>query len=229
MNSKIKNYVDVLFNDIPNTRKASELKEEILSNLNDHFEAHLSEGKSENQAYTEALSDLGDIDELLESLTPEKELKVKIDEYRKIRAKRVSISVGLFFAALAIFACFFSIGAFVYTGEPVHSIMYILGVIGFLSCFGAGTGILIYTNMSVPQDVEPFLTKQYGNKTNSTGYKIYLSFIEMFWIYITVIYFIISFLTGAWYITWIIWVAAPAIYKSLRIFFDEDKNDSGKE
>ena len=70
MNSKIKNYVDVLFNDIPMTRKAAELKEEILSTLNEHFEAHLAEGKSENQAYTEALSDMGDIDELLESLTP---------------------------------------------------------------------------------------------------------------------------------------------------------------
>ena len=41
----------------------SELKEEILSNLNEHFEEHISEGKGENQAYTEALGDLGDIDD----------------------------------------------------------------------------------------------------------------------------------------------------------------------
>ena len=50
MNQKIKNYVDVLFDDIPNSRKAIELKEEILSNLNEHFEAHIAEGKSKNQA-----------------------------------------------------------------------------------------------------------------------------------------------------------------------------------
>ena len=78
MNSKIKNYVDVLFNDVPKTRKAVELKEEILADLNEHFEAHIAQGKSENQAYTEALADLGDIDELLSSLAPERELKPKI-------------------------------------------------------------------------------------------------------------------------------------------------------
>lgn len=229
MNNKIKNYVDVLFNDIPNTRKASELKEEILSNLSEHFESHLQEGKSENQAYTDALSDLGDIDELLESLTPERELKVKIDEYRKIRAKKVSVAVILFFAGLAFLTAFFCIGSFVYKAHPIHSIMYIIGLVGFIICFGAGTGLLIYTSMSVPQDVEPFLTKQSRSSENSTGYKLYLSFIDMYWIYITVIYFIISFGTGAWYITWLLWVAAPAIYKSIRIFFDHDIEDSAKE
>ena len=96
MNGKIKNYVDVLFNDIPQTRKAAELKEEILSNLNEHFEAHIAEGKSENQAYTEALGDLGDVDELLESLAPERELKPKIDDYRKKAAKNKSIAVMLY-------------------------------------------------------------------------------------------------------------------------------------
>ena len=45
MNRKIKNYVDVLFNDVPKTIKAAELKEEILADLNEHFEAHISEGK----------------------------------------------------------------------------------------------------------------------------------------------------------------------------------------
>ncbi len=80
MNSKIKNYVEVLFTDIPSTRKSQELKEEILSNLNEHFEEHLREGKSENQAYTEALGDLGDIDELLKDLAPEQEIKEKLDK-----------------------------------------------------------------------------------------------------------------------------------------------------
>ena len=46
MNTKIKNYVDVLFNDVPTTRKAQELKEEILADLNEHYASHIAEGKS---------------------------------------------------------------------------------------------------------------------------------------------------------------------------------------
>ena len=106
MNSKIKNYVDVLFRDLPNSRKAMELKEEILSTLNDHFEAHVAEGKSENQAYTEALYDLGDVDELLAKLAPEKELKAKIDDYRKKSARNTAIAVMLYFFGALALICF---------------------------------------------------------------------------------------------------------------------------
>lgn len=222
MNSKIKNYVDVLFNDVPNTRKASELKEEILSNLNEHFEAHLAEGKSENQAYTDSLSDLGDIDELLAGLAPEKELKIKIDEYRKIRAKRYSIALILIFIGFILMAGCIGAGCFAFYN--LKGILSIIGIIGFVAFAGAATGLIVYTNMSVPQDIEPFLIKHQGEKHGSTEYRIYKSFIDMYWIYITVIYFIVSFATYAWHITWLIWVASPAIYKSLHIFFDEEDN-----
>ena len=101
MNTKIKNYVDVLFNDVSKTRKAQELKEEILADLNEHYASHIAEGKSENQAYTDALADLGDIDELLASLAPERELKPKIDAYRVkrlvIRLLRLCFIFWVFF------------------------------------------------------------------------------------------------------------------------------------
>ena len=32
-----------------------------------------------------------------------------------------------------------------------------------------------------------------------------------YWVLISAVYLLISFLTGAWYITWILWVASPAI------------------
>lgn len=45
MNSKIKNYVEVLFSDIPRSNKARELKEELLSNMSERFEDYIQEGK----------------------------------------------------------------------------------------------------------------------------------------------------------------------------------------
>ena len=127
MNTKIKNYVDVLFKDIPSTKKAQELKEEILSTLNDHFEAHIAEGKSENQAYTEALADLGDIDELLKGLEPEKELKEKIDLYRTKRAKHTSIAVIMYILGIICVIAFGSISDFF--GSARADLFAVIGVI----------------------------------------------------------------------------------------------------
>ena len=73
MNSKIKNYVEVLFSDIPRSKKANELKEELLSNMSERFDDYIGDGKTENQAYSLVISSLGDIDEMLEDVMPNDE------------------------------------------------------------------------------------------------------------------------------------------------------------
>ena len=75
MNEKIKNYVGLLFEGVPQSRKAIELRNEILANLNDRFEALLAEGKSEHEAYGFAIAGLGDVDELIKTVLPNKEIK----------------------------------------------------------------------------------------------------------------------------------------------------------
>ena len=67
MNKKITDYVDLLFSDVPETGKTRELRQEILADLSDHFEAHIAEGKSEDEAYALALDDMGDIQGLIAS------------------------------------------------------------------------------------------------------------------------------------------------------------------
>ena len=73
-----------------------ELKEEILSNLNDHFEAHLSEGMSETQAYTESIKDLGDVDLMLKGVMPNRDIQEKIESFNKIYARNTAVSVVLY-------------------------------------------------------------------------------------------------------------------------------------
>lgn len=101
MNKKLTNYVNGLFSDYPNTKKVQELKEEILSNLNEHFEDSVKNGASENKAYTEAISKLGDIDELLQSIIPNEDESKKINAYKKRKAKITSISVILYILGAA--------------------------------------------------------------------------------------------------------------------------------
>ena len=216
MNGKIKNYVDVLFNDVPMTRRAAELKEEILSTMNEHYEAHLAEGKGENQAYTEALADMGDIDALLESLAPERELKPRIEEYRQRKAKNTAIAVMLYIIGVVAQCAPPAICAVFEHGNEDKA-----GVIGFICMLlfaAAATGLLVYTNMSVPQDVEPFLVKKKAKYDTSTekGRK-WSAASKLYWMVVTVIYLGISFWTMAWYITWLIWLIASAGWQAIML------------
>ena len=228
MNTKIKNYVDVLFKDIPSTKKAQELKEEILSTLNDHFEAHIAEGKSENQAYTEALADLGDIDELLKGLEPEKELKEKIDLYRTKRAKHTSIAVIMYILGIICVIAFGSISDFF--GSARADLFAVIGVIIMFLFAAAATGLIIYTNMSMPQDVSNYIShnkKTHGiNYTgDSKGLRVLASFMKVYWTLILVIYLAVSFATGSWGWTWLIWIIGAAVKEAIYIFFNGDNDN----
>lgn len=226
MNGKIKNYVDVLFNDVPMTRKAAELKEEILSTMSEHFEAHIAEGKSENQAYTEALADMGDIDTLLESLAPERELKPRIEEYRQKKAKNTAIAVMLYIIGVVAQCAPPAICAVFEHGNEDKA-----GVIGFICMLlfvAAATGLLIYTKMSVPQDVEPYLVKKKEKFDTSTERGRRLSAMsKLYWMIVTIVYLGISFWTMAWYITWLIWLIASALWQAIMLF-SGDKEGPGE-
>lgn len=223
MNRKIKNYVDVLFNDVPQTRKAAELKEEILSTLNDHFEAHIAEGKSENQAYTEALAEMGNIDELLSSIAPEQELKPKIDEYRKRAAKNRSIAVMLFVLGAIFITCIPAVASVFNLGDEDK--FAVVGLFLLLVCVGIAVGILTYTNNSVPQDIEPFLVKKQAKFKEESQTPFWQSFWKLYWLVVTIIYLAVSFATMCWHITWIIWLIAAAVKQAIFLFTGQKDED----
>ncbi|MCR4735432.1 MAG: permease prefix domain 1-containing protein [Treponema sp.] len=231
MNSKIKNYVDVLFNDIPNSRKAAELKEEILSNLNEHFEALIREGKSENQAYTEALAALGDVDELLKSIMPDKDESERLNSYKQKRARFTSIAVMLFILGSVFLIGLPGLSAVLGFGRV--EILAILGLIIML-CFSAvAIGLIIYINMSIPQDIEPYITRERNKHranfdTSTTSGKFLDSFMKIFWLLIVVIYFIVSFTTEAWHISWIIFLIGAALEQAIKMFAETKKSNKTK-
>ena len=227
MNSKIKNYVEVLFNDIPNSRKAAELKEEILSNLNEHYDALIKEGKSENQAYTEALASLGDVDELLKAVMPDKDTTEHINLYRKKKAKFTSIAVSLYIIGVMIL-CVFPLGAAI-LGTGKEELMAIIGLASFLTFSCVATAMIIYVNMSIPQDVEPFITHKNKHPmkidTSTTSGKFWASFFKVYWILVLVVYFLVSFGTGAWHITWLIFLIGSAVKHAVSSFLDLKDSD----
>ncbi len=45
-----------------------------------------------------------------------------------------------------------------------------------------------------------------------------------YWVMMAAVYLLVSFLTGAWYLTWIIWVASPAIETLIKGIYRSQKN-----
>lgn len=97
MNSKLVKYVEELFNDAPKTKKVNELKEEILANLYDKYNDLIQSGRDENEAYNMAISSIGDVDELIQSLNDNDVMdQDKSREDQKRSALFIAISVMLY-------------------------------------------------------------------------------------------------------------------------------------
>ena len=69
MENRLREYMDDLFGEIPPTKQAVELKEEILQNLIDKYHDLLTQGKSPEAAFNISVASVGDVDELLSGLT----------------------------------------------------------------------------------------------------------------------------------------------------------------
>lgn len=68
MESELKKYVDDLFLNIPHSSEVKELKKKLLSNLLKNYAAYIDQGKTEVEAYSLAIKDSKDLDEMLADL-----------------------------------------------------------------------------------------------------------------------------------------------------------------
>lgn len=64
----IKNYLETMFQGLPQTNEIEHLKEELLVNMEDKYQELKNEGKSENEAIGKVISEFGNIDELLKEM-----------------------------------------------------------------------------------------------------------------------------------------------------------------
>ncbi|MDD3430138.1 MAG: permease prefix domain 1-containing protein [Oscillospiraceae bacterium] len=219
MNKKIKNYVDVLFSDIPRTRRAAELKEELLGNMSERFEDCIAQGKSENEAYTETVAGLGDVDSLLAELQPQIELKKEADFYRIRRARVTAISVAMYILGAAILIGFAWMTE-LNKGANEDSIM-LLGVIILLVIVAVATGMIIYVNLIIPNELKPYLNME--EEDDSFGRTpighVFGLINSVMWLFITAVYLGISFYTMRWDITWVVWIIGAVMHGVLKVIY----------
>lgn len=131
--------------------------------------------------------------------------------YSNMRKKK-SLGIGL-----GIFLYFVAI-AWIMIAIPVMLLNPIVASAIFLLICGVATFVIVYTciNYKTPK-VEVYKEEN----------KVAKSIKEIAAIITTIIYFTISFLTYAWHITWIIWIAYGLIDEIINLIFllKEDKHE----
>ena len=205
MNEKLRNYIDDLFANAPSTVRAVELKEELFQNLTDKYNDLLAQGKSEESAYNIAIASIGDVDSLITGLAG-----VKGQEPEKSK-KRSALFVAI------------AISLYILSPVPVILLQSEIGVMGLFLFVAIATALLIYNGVTreryVKKDdtmVEDFKEwKHQGRQKNKAAEAI----IGSFWLIAVCVYIVVSFMTGAWHITWIIFLIAAAIASMIRGLF----------
>lgn len=220
MEDKLRAYMDHLFREVTPTKKSVEVKEEILQNLKDKYHDLLAEGKTEEAAYNIAVASIGDVSELLASLKEESsgnynDAGESTYLYWKRRSARaVSIAVILYILSIL--------------PPIITDALNLSDAIGACLMFifiAVATGILVYNHMSKPalynkkDDTMMEDFKEWKSK-NESSRQAMKSIISATWSITLVLYFVISFGSGAWYITWVIFLIGGAITSIIKAVFD---------
>ena len=208
MREKLITYVDLLFSGVAD---ADDIKQEILQNTLDRYDDLLAQGKSPEAAYTLSISGIGDITELLGSTSekyqvdPEPTVPTPIQVKSLVR-KKVAIAVAI---------CLY-----ILCPIPVLILSNELGVCGLLAMIAIATGILIATG-----EKEDDKKEQKEEQPLTSAKQMRKSIHSAISVAGLCCYFITSFLTGAWHITWLIFPIVAAIKGLVNACLDmkEDK------
>jgi len=118
---KIKNHVDDLFKNVPDSEQKEQIKQEIVENLEEKVFDLMAQGKDEEDAINKAIVDFGDIGEI------EKELGVKLPAPAKKNMSKIDLGFSIWGSALIIALVVFI--NFYYTP---HTIWFVYPTFGVL-------------------------------------------------------------------------------------------------
>ena len=240
MKAKLKDYIDIIFTDAPQTYRAYELKEEMYTDLCEKYDDLITEGKTPAAAYHAVISGVGDISELIEELkreaggttesprdgekppkqeryyTPEEQETIR--KYRSRGAIMTAISVALYTI------CWLPL---VVLGALWDDVGGIVGLVVMFLIIAAATALNIIHGMTKPEclrnggssDDDDDANRDHKSKKGSR-HPVYKAISSALWCLTVVVYLGISFWSGAWHITWLIFLIVTAIDNIIKACFD---------
>lgn len=207
MKDQLAQYVELLF---AGAAGCEDIKQEILQNTLDRYDDLIGEGKTPEAAYRLAIIGIGDINEILGaaggSVYTAPGTRVSPEPPRggyDTAAKKMMRAVGI---ALYIL-CPVPVIALSEMGMPT------VGVCGLLAMVAVATALMILgASRKRPQN-DP-----YGSQ--GTESELSRSIGSLIWTIGLAAYFILSFLTGAWHITWVIFPIIAAVKGLVKAIID---------
>lgn len=202
MREQLIQYVQLLF---AGAADCDDTRQEILQNTLDRYDDLIAAGKTPEAAYRLAIMGIGDINEILgraPGAAPLLAPAVKPEEQdTPVKKLLRAIAIGLYILC--------PIPLFVLSGMWN---MGIPGLCGTLTLVAVATVLIILGAKKETEnaDVEPG-TPQSALAKSING---------LIWAVGLAIYFIVSFLTGAWYITWVIFPITAAVQGLVKAILD---------
>lgn len=196
MKVQLKQYVDLLFAGTPDS---NDMKQEILQNTLDRYDDLISQGKSPETAYRLAISGIGDIHEVLGNSTIQAEDRVspvvtQKTDYRgrplpSARKKTMrAVSIGMYICCVIPVIALGSIGDGIF------------GVCLMFIMIASATVLMIMS-----RDEKEVAVKKTTTTLDKTLNTVTLA-----------VFLVLSFVTGAWHITWLIWPIMGAVKGIIR-------------
>ncbi len=191
MREQLVQYVNLLFAGAPDS---DDIRQEILQNTLDRYDDLISQGKTPEAAYRLAISGIGDVNELLSNFSPtsaqanvlSKPIYDEAEEKKNKKVRGVAIAMYILCAIPLIILSEFGYD--------------ILGLCLTLALVATATYLMIITKSNDDDEEEAIEDIQ----PKSPKSELKKSIDKLIFAIGLVVYFAISFSTGAWYITWVI-------------------------
>ena len=220
MEDKLRRYIESLFEETAPTRRAIELKEEMIQNLEDKYRDLLAEGKTPEAAFNIAVAGIGDVSALLRELEEGFRSEPEQEKFEKARRKSAMLTaIAVMMYILSVLPVFI-MGEIVGT-DPAMAIPLMFVIVA------AATGILIYNNMTKPKSYKDAdtIVEEFREWQSDTQERKQMrgAISTALWSLILVIYFVVSFTTMAWHITWVIFIVGGLVESLINIFMSMTK------
>ncbi len=186
MKDQLKQYVELLFAGAPDS---DDVRQEILQNTLDRYDDLIDQGKTPQAAYTLAIAGIGDVSELLECEKPvpavQESVKVKVPIWKQILR---ALAICLYILCPAPLFVLSEMG------------MDTIGLCGLLAIVAVATALMVISGGKNAPQHQAITNAQ---PTQSHG-RLRRMLRTMIWGTGFTVYFVLSFLTQAWHITWLI-------------------------
>lgn len=208
MKQQLIQYVNLLF---AGANNCEDIKQEILQNTIDRYDDLIAEGKTPEAAYRLAIIGIGDINEILGSVpqhsapqnyTPASSAAAPVDSDTPVKKTIRSIGVALYILCPVPLFLLSEMG------------MSTVGLCGTIAMVAVATALMILGKKNDSESEKRHTTP------DSPKDALRKSIGSIIWAVGLAVYFIVSFATGAWFVTWVIFPLIAAIQGLVNALMD---------